>query len=92
MAAMNKDNNRPDSTLIDKEHCNSPFDDGEMTETMSDRKGNATTILRYMTISFVIGILAFVVLAYSLQYFQMHHGSDFFDHHSGSQQQSNKLN
>ncbi|MDQ6997524.1 MAG: hypothetical protein Q9M17_02295 [Mariprofundus sp.] len=85
MPDMEKNNNMSDSTLIDKEHCNSSLDDGDMSESMSESKGNATTILRYMAISFVIGTLVFIVMAYSLQYFQMHHGSSFFDHHSGNQ-------
>lgn len=79
MPEMNKDT-PPDSHLIEKEHSGSPFDDGDMTENMAETKGNVTTLFRYMGISFVIGTLVFIVIAFSLDYFLTHYGSGFFKH------------
>lgn len=69
------------SEQIEQERSGTPFlNDEDMTEQMSDRQGNTRTLLRYMAISFAIGTLVFIALAYGLHYFQMHYGASFFDH------------
>lgn len=56
----------------------SGMEDWEMTEHMTEREGNMSTIFRYGLISLGIGIVIFVLLALGLDYFQHHFGSMFF--------------
>ena len=82
MAEANKENNST-THPIDEQSEKHGLEDWEMVDQMSKSDGNIAVWFRYVVISFIVGVAAFILLAYSLHYFQMHYGSNFFDKNSG---------
>lgn len=62
---------------------NRGLEDWEMVEQMSQSDGDLFAWFRTVVGAFVLGVIAFIVVAYGVYYFLFHYGNLFFTSHSG---------
>ena len=60
------------------------LEDWEMVEQMSETESSLKTWGISVLMTFIVGIVVFVLLAFGLYYFLFHYGDLFFTPHTGS--------